>query len=110
MKGTVCQNCILKKCRFPAPVQSGSGSKGLSQEIHFPKPPPLTKLSQFIALGKNVKQNKYYKMQPLCLYCFLSIQVALEKETVQSLKSSKSDLNNLHTIKYCSISKDRDLC
>jgi len=33
MKGTVYQNCNIKKCRFPAPVQSGSGSKGLSQEI-----------------------------------------------------------------------------
>ena len=28
----------------------------------FPKPPPLTKLSQFITIGKNVKQNKDYKM------------------------------------------------
>ena len=72
----------------------------------FPKPPPLTKLSQFIAIGKNVKQNKDYKMQSLYYFCFLSIHAVSEKETVQSLNASKSDVNNLHTIKFSSTSKE----
>ena len=72
----------------------------------FPKPPPLTKLSQFIAIGKNVKQNKDYKMQSLYFFCFLSIQAVSEKETVQSLNASKPDVNNLHTIKFGSTSKE----
>ena len=72
----------------------------------FPKPPPLTKLSQFIAIGKNVKQNKDYKMQSLYFFCFLSIHAVSEKETVQSLNASKSDVNNLYTIKFGSISKE----
>ena len=72
----------------------------------FPKSPPLTKLSQSIAIGKNVKQNKDYKMQSLYFFCFLSIHAVSEKETVQSLNASKSDVNNLHTIKFGSISKE----
>ena len=72
----------------------------------FPKPPPLTKLSQFIAIGKNVKQNKDYKMQSLFCFCFLSIHAVSEKETVQSLNASKPDVNNLHTIKFGSTSKE----
>ena len=31
-----------------------------SGDFFFPKPPPLTKLPQFIVIGKNVKQNKNY--------------------------------------------------
>ena len=72
----------------------------------FPKPPPLTKLSQFIAIGKNVKQNKDYKMQSLFCFCFLSIHAVSEKETVQSLNASKPDVNILHTIKFSSTSKE----
>ena len=77
-----------------------------SGDFIFPKPPPLTKLFQFIAIGKNVKQNKDYKLQSLCYFCFLSIQAVSEKETVQSLKGSKPDINNLHTIKFGSTSKE----
>ena len=72
----------------------------------FPKPPPLTKLSQFISIGKNVKQNKDYKMLSLYYFCFLSIHTVSEKETVQSLNPSKSDINNLHTKKFGSTSKE----
>ena len=77
-----------------------------SGDFFFPKPPPLTKLSQFIAIGKNVKQNKDYKMQSLYLFCFLSIHAVSEKETVQSLNASKPVVNNLHTIKFGSTSKE----
>jgi len=72
----------------------------------FPKPPPLTKLSQFIAIGKNVKQNKDYKMQSLYYFCFSSLHAVLEDETVQSLNNSKPDVNILHTIKFGSTSKE----
>ena len=72
----------------------------------FPKPPPLTKLSQFIAIGENVKQNKDYNMQSLYFFCFLRSHPFSEKETVQSLNASKSDVNNLHTKKFGSKSKE----
>ena len=78
-----------------------------SGDFFFSKPPPLTKLSQSIAIGKNVKQNKDYKIQSLYYFCFLSIRAVSEKETVQSLNASKSDVNNLHTIKFGSTSKER---
>ena len=81
-----------------------------SGDLFFLKPPPLTKLSQFIAIGKNVKQNKDYKMQSLDYFCFLSIHAVSEKETVQSLNASKSDVNNLYTIKLGLISKEGGLC
>ena len=77
-----------------------------SGDFFFPKPPPLTKLSKFIAIGKNVKQNKDYKMQSLYYFCFLIIHAGSEKETVQSLKASKPGVNNLLTIKFGSTSKE----
>ena len=77
-----------------------------SGDFFFPKPPPLTKLSQSIAIGINVKQNKDYKIQLLYFFCFLSIHAVSEKETVQSLNASKSDVNNLHTKKFGSKSKE----
>ena len=63
-------------------------------------------MSQFIEIGKNVKQNKDNKMQSLYFFCFLSIHTVSEKETVQSLKVSRSDVNNLHAIKFGSTSKE----
>ena len=78
-----------------------------SGDLFFPKPPPLTKLFQFIAIGKNVKQNKVYKMHSVYFFCFLSIQAVSEKETVQSLNGSKPDINNLHTTKFGSTSQVR---
>ena len=81
-----------------------------SGDLFFLKPPPLTKLFQFIAIEKNVKQNKNYKMESLCFFCFLSIHAVSEKETVQSLNASKSGVNNLHTIKFGSTSKEGGLC
>ena len=45
-------------------------------------------------------------MQSLYYFCFLSIHAVSEKETVQSLNASKPDVNNLHTIKFGSISKE----
>jgi len=42
----------------------------------------------------------------LYFFSFLSIQAVSEKETVQSLNASKSDVNNLHTIKFGSTSKE----
>ena len=77
-----------------------------SGDLFFPKPPPLTKLFQFIAIGENVKQNKDYNIQSLYFFCFLRIHTFSEKETVQSLNASKSDVNNLHTIKFGSTSKE----
>ena len=68
-----------------------------SGDLFFPKPPPPTKLPQFIAIGKNVKQNKDDKIQSFYFFCFLSIHAFSEKETVQSLNASKLDVNNLHT-------------
>ena len=73
----------------------------------YRKPPPLTKLFQFIAIGRNVKQNKVHKMQSVYFFCFLSIQAVSEKETVQSLNGSKPDINNLHTTKFGSTSQVR---
>ena len=81
-----------------------------SGDFFFPKPPPLTKLSKFIVIGKNVKQNKDYKLQSLNFFCILSIHAVSEKETVQSLNASKSDVNNLHAIKFGSTSKEGRLC
>ena len=77
-----------------------------SGDFFFPKPPPLTKLPQFIAIGKNFKQNKDDKIQSLYFICFLSIHAFSEKETVQSLNTSDSDVNNLYTIKLGLISKE----
>ena len=79
-----------------------------SGDFFFSKPPPLTKLFQFIAIGENVKQNKDYNMQSLYFFCFLRIHTFSEKETVQSLNASKSDVNNLYTIKLGLISKEGD--
>ena len=45
-------------------------------------------------------------MQSLYFFCFLRINAFSEKETVQSLNASKSDVNNLHTIKFGSTSKE----
>ena len=77
-----------------------------SGDSFFPKPPPLTKLPQFIAIGKNVKQNKDDKIQSFYFFCFLSIHAFSEKETVQSLNTSNSDVNNLNTIKFGSKQKE----
>ena len=77
-----------------------------SGDSFFPKPPPLTKLSQFIVIGKNVKQNKDYKMLSMYYFCHLSIHGVSEKETVQSLNASKPAVKNLLTIKFGSTSKE----
>ena len=46
-------------------------------------------------------------MQSLYLLYFISIHDVSEMETVQSLNTSKPDVNNLHSIKFGSISKER---
>ena len=45
-------------------------------------------------------------MQSLYYFCFLSIHAVSEKETVQSLNASKPVVNNIHTIKSGSTSKE----
>ena len=73
----------------------------------FPKPPPLTKIFQFIAIGKNVKQNKSLQNAFSVFLLFYYKQDVSEKETVQSLNGSKPDINNLHTTKFGSTSQVR---
>ncbi|GIT73784.1 MAG: hypothetical protein Ct9H300mP28_35980 [Pseudomonadota bacterium] len=58
----------------------------------FLKPPPLTKLFQFIAIVRNVKQNKVYKKRGVYFFCFFSNKLFQRREKVQSLNGSNLTL------------------